>query len=485
MERLYQSSPPARTYNELVAATVDAIASQWNRARPLRILEIGAGTGSTTAFVLPRLSNLNVEYTFTDVSPLFLNRAREKFADVAVMRYALLDISSNPQAQGIPAAHFDIVIGANVMHATPDLLRTMTHVRALLVPDGSVVLLEGTTQQRFGDLTVGLLDGWWAFTDTERRSYALMPRPQWLALLREAGFTSPEVIVEAEDGPVLEEQAIFVAKAPAATGASIAGQRWLLVPDATGIATSLSEALSHAGADVTVTESSSAAELRASLTAALQNAQRAQRPYHGILHLGAIAQLATTADANTLWRRQQRTLESALCTVQVLASGAVEAPPLWFVTRGAQATMASESADCVQAAVWGFSYVVALEHPEVQCRRVDLDTSLSVEVAVAHLIDALRTPSEENQLALRGSKRLVRRLTHSTLQQAPAISLDATRTYLITGGLRGLGLLVAEWMLQQGCTESGTHVAQRALDVGARHHRFVERRWRECGVSCG
>ena len=39
----------------------------------------------------------------------------------------------------------------------------------LLAPGGLLVLLEGTTPQRFGDLTVGLLDGWWAYTDTERR----------------------------------------------------------------------------------------------------------------------------------------------------------------------------------------------------------------------------------------------------------------------------------------------------------------------------
>ena len=46
-----------------------------------------------------------------------------------------------------------------MLHATPDLEVTLAHVHELLAPGGLLVLLEGTTPQRFGDLTVGLLDG--------------------------------------------------------------------------------------------------------------------------------------------------------------------------------------------------------------------------------------------------------------------------------------------------------------------------------------
>ena len=48
--------------------------------RKLRILEVGAGTGGTTAHVLPLLPADRTEYLFTDVSPLFTARAADTSA---------------------------------------------------------------------------------------------------------------------------------------------------------------------------------------------------------------------------------------------------------------------------------------------------------------------------------------------------------------------------------------------------------------------
>ena len=121
-ERLYRDSPPAKTYNALIADVFERIVAQTPAQRPLRVLEIGAGTGSTTAYVLDGSPVARVEYTFTDVSPLFLHRAREKFtAQASSMRYQLLDIGRDPAGQGFDAGRFDVVLGANVLHATADL----------------------------------------------------------------------------------------------------------------------------------------------------------------------------------------------------------------------------------------------------------------------------------------------------------------------------------------------------------------------------
>ena len=75
-ERIYRDSPPARFFNGLVAEAVSTAAARARQAgRKLRILEVGAGTGGTTAHVVPRLPLEGVEYTFTDVGPLFVARA--------------------------------------------------------------------------------------------------------------------------------------------------------------------------------------------------------------------------------------------------------------------------------------------------------------------------------------------------------------------------------------------------------------------------
>src|SRR5437773_10026235 len=55
LEALYEESPFAQLYNKLVQAAVCAALTEFPRDRPVRILEIGAGTGGTTAAVLPAL----------------------------------------------------------------------------------------------------------------------------------------------------------------------------------------------------------------------------------------------------------------------------------------------------------------------------------------------------------------------------------------------------------------------------------------------
>ncbi|MEO1460105.1 MAG: polyketide synthase dehydratase domain-containing protein, partial [Pseudomonadota bacterium] len=233
-EALYADAPPARAYNAAVAELVGRAAANLADAGRIRVLEIGAGTGSATVPVLAQLEQAlgadgldRLDYVFTDISPLFLQRARERFADRAWMRFETLDVTADPASQGFAAGSFDIVIAGNVLHATPDLAETLGRVGPLLAPDGLLVLLEGTAPQRFGDLTVGLLEGWWAYRDTERRDYALMPRGAWMSLLGELGFREAAVLPGEGAAGTLSEQAIFVARAPSpAPGAG----RWLILP---------------------------------------------------------------------------------------------------------------------------------------------------------------------------------------------------------------------------------------------------------------
>ena len=76
--RVYEETPIARVYNNLMARTVMAAPADLPENKTIRILEIGAGTGATTAAILPDLAAGQVEYVFTDMSFLFLTRARRK-----------------------------------------------------------------------------------------------------------------------------------------------------------------------------------------------------------------------------------------------------------------------------------------------------------------------------------------------------------------------------------------------------------------------
>jgi hypothetical protein len=91
----------------------------------LRILEIGAGTGGTTARVLEGFKSETGEarpydsYTFTDISTTFFDAARSRFKDCEGMEYLPLDISKDPLQQGLEAGCYDLIIASNVSRNTP------------------------------------------------------------------------------------------------------------------------------------------------------------------------------------------------------------------------------------------------------------------------------------------------------------------------------------------------------------------------------
>ena len=210
--KLYVESPFARTYN---GALADALSAALARIRPgtrLRILEIGAGTGGTTTFVLPLLPAGQCEYTFTDVSPLFLERAAEHFGEYGFVRRELLDIERDPVSQGFEAGAYDVVIAANVLHATADLRATVGNAAKLLARGGLLLLLEGAAPQRWVDLTFGLTEGWWRFTDTGLRPcYPLIGREAWIALLKDLGFTAIEALPAASAAQGYLNQQVLLA----------------------------------------------------------------------------------------------------------------------------------------------------------------------------------------------------------------------------------------------------------------------------------
>ena len=67
--------------NNLAAEAIEQYVKSWNKDRPVRILEFGAGTGGTSAAILERIKNYDVEYVFTDLSTFFTDRAKENFCE--------------------------------------------------------------------------------------------------------------------------------------------------------------------------------------------------------------------------------------------------------------------------------------------------------------------------------------------------------------------------------------------------------------------
>lgn len=139
--------------------------------------------------------------------------------------------------------------------------------------------------------------------------------------------------------------------------------------------------------------------------------------------------------------------------VQALVGAKLDAPPpLWIVTRGAQPAGDKHQQNVAAATLWGLGRVISLEQPDVWGGLVDLPPASGTEVVprlVAELLDA----EGEDQIALRGDdQRFAPRLIPSDQENVPLRPYRAKSegVYLITGGMGGLGLTVAKWLVEQG-----------------------------------
>ena len=170
VEAIYKGNAIVDHYQQLVAASVAAAVEQWP-GRTVRILEVGAGTGATTGFVLKALEPFRdwVEYLFTDISRAFLDAATERFTDWPRLRCRRFDVERPGAEQGLEDGAFDVVVASNVLHATARLDVTLANLKALMRRGGILVLNEATVPQDVNTVTFGLTPGWWRFEDAHLR----------------------------------------------------------------------------------------------------------------------------------------------------------------------------------------------------------------------------------------------------------------------------------------------------------------------------
>ncbi|WP_051328760.1 beta-ketoacyl synthase N-terminal-like domain-containing protein [Geminicoccus roseus] len=336
LDVLFGEAGPVGSYaGSVLAQTVNAkVAAVARAAAPRRVLEIGAGTGATTAVLLPALQS-DVAYLFTDVGSPFLHAAQARFGDHPGFRTGLLDIGRDPAEQGLAPRSFDLVVAANVLHVVPDLRRAVAHAASLLAPGGRLLLVEGTAALARLDLVFGATEGWWAFADDLRQDHPLLPAERWHDLFREAGLAAPTTAFHAGT------QAVLVATRPPAA-------RWL----ATGGDAAIARTLGLEWAPVLP-----------------------EGPVAGVVFLAGLAATPAATALVELAGLARRLAERA------------DPPRLLVATRSAARVRPDDRCSADAAALNGFVRTLALEHPELRPRSVDLaeldPAALAAEIALA------------------------------------------------------------------------------------------------------
>ncbi|KAL2830150.1 S-adenosyl-L-methionine-dependent methyltransferase [Aspergillus pseudoustus] len=199
LSRYYMEYPKLkdRTYKHL-----REVSEVYARSHPdAKILEIGAGTGGATKVLLQAFDAMVEQtdaeeyphYTFTDVSTGFFPAAAAKLASWAPdIDFCKLDIERDPEEQGFEPGSFDLVLASLVLHATRSLYRTLTNVRKLLRPGGTLLLIETTRDVADMQLIFGLFEGWWLSEEEDRKMSPNVSTDAWDKVMRETGFTGAE-----------------------------------------------------------------------------------------------------------------------------------------------------------------------------------------------------------------------------------------------------------------------------------------------------
>ncbi len=275
-------------------------------------------------------------------------------------------------------------------------------------------MLEVTAPQRWFDLTVGLTEGWWAFSDAGLRpDYPTLSRERWLALLKDSGFDEIAALPEGGgQSGALALQSLFLAKKSSAGSA----RDWLVFADSAGMLESVAARLRARGDRCTLVKSGTAfafhgdhAVIDASRTADYEKlfdaCAGAGRVVFGAVHGFALDLSKSSSPADSM-----RVTASALELVKAVIAGPAAAR-LWFVTRGAAQTGLVEPAlEPLQAPLSGFARAVRRERPELHAAWLDVDPeAVGVDRIVAEL------DGSEPEVALRGSGRRVPRLGRTRL----------------------------------------------------------------------
>ncbi|QKW37147.1 SDR family NAD(P)-dependent oxidoreductase [Actinomadura sp. NAK00032] len=445
LEQFHRAGPLCTAANRVVRAAVEGIVRRWPADRPLRVLELGAGTGGTTDALLPALPADRTRYTATDADEAVVNRLRQRFAASDLVEYAALDIDRAPAGQDVAEGAFDLVVAVNVLHLAEDVTAALDHARALLAPGG---LLLAAEPHRLGALlpVFGLLAEFWRFADRDvRPDSPLLPREQWSDLLVDAGFTA---IGATGDGgePEHGDFSVLLAGAPQPAAAQARrtaparlprageGDAWVIAAeDGPGAAGALADVLRDRGARVARSGiGTDPGEWALKVPADARKAAFCVLLGDAEDDTGEDAASGPAAEVERITRRVAALRAIALACEQLPHDLEVS---LWLAARpcgalpetgepegsGPEGSGPEAGTHPRDAAVWGAARSLGNEHPSLRVRRVCLTPTGDPALDAERLAAEMLAPDDEEEIVLTRRGRFVPRL-----REAPAATVPST-----------------------------------------------------------
>ncbi|MBC3986180.1 SDR family NAD(P)-dependent oxidoreductase [Streptomyces sp. AC536] len=419
VEHFHDLLPLARFHHRVAQALVREMVVRWPRGRALRVLEVGAGTGATTAALLPLLPPDRTRYCVSDVSTSYFPRVKSRFASFDFVDYRAFDLARDPVGQGLAPHSFDLVVAGHALHTAPDLAGALRNVAGLLAPGGHLLAIEAHNPLALMPY-LGFPDGLPDHTDTGLRPHSpLLPRAKWPSLLRDCGFT--DVLHTGHDtAPVADDHSVLLAAVPSdAVAESLVHPEPSLIQeeaasfvlaaesaDESGMATELGALLTQGAGTVRTVPMTSDEETWADV---LRQAHREPGTTRTAVVLLLADATADAAPGARTARAGQRAEALRALAAAIEAMGASTPPELWLVTRPCGTAPSLAVTHEADAALWGMSRSLVNEIPGLTSRRIGLERTADTTGAAPRLARELLRPSEEDEILLTATDRFVPR----------------------------------------------------------------------------
>ncbi|MBB5938430.1 type I polyketide synthase [Streptomyces zagrosensis] len=450
LEHFYDLLPPTRFCNRVAQALLREIVAKWPEGRTLRVLEVGAGTGTTAAAMLPLLPPDRTRYCFSDISASVFPRAQNRFTAYDFVEYRTFDLSQSPAAQGLTPHSFDLVVAGVCLHTAPVLADALHNVADLLAPGGHLLATEAHNPQYLLPY-FGFLDSFYSTTDTELRPHSrVLSRDSWPDLLRRCGFS--DVLQTGHDkGPLREDFSVLLAATsprPLAQPPNPTPQRadtsaFVLAVESVAerkLAEAVSAAITQAGGTARTAEMTSNDGDWTEMLSQVHTVTGTERRAVVLI----LAQTMDEAPQELTAVAGQRAAALRALMLAVNADPQRTPPELWLVTRPCGTMPAPGTPQELDAALWGMTRSLVNEIPGLTSHRIALERTADTKHDADRLTEELLRATEEDEVLLTAADRFVPRESH----RRPARPVNADASFTLRVDNPGLSYRLA-WQQQE------------------------------------
>ncbi len=468
------ASPSNLSMNLALRDTLREIVKDWPANRRLRILDVGGSDTEISQLILSVFPPTQCDYDYIHHDEELLGKASFDLESWSFVKTEQLDLSLEINVSDCPIQFgvYDIVIAANTLYHSDDLSKVQNNIKKLLSPKGVLLLLERPSD-RFMDMTFGLQSDWWAHTSNNKSPIPLlMSASEWRASLTETGFDHVELLIEAE--ATTDTGAFMVVASHSDKLISVDAvadedsdtdniQTWMILKDESDIShnlsSSLSTSLKRSGHQVITVQTGETYKRLGPMQFAInfdskdeskedhfdhiiETLQKLDIHCDHIVHLMGLRWHSDVQnnreDQGGLALQEKRCVSTVDLIKGLAVLGESTLPQLTLVTSGGAVVAREEqvfsfNSSPSQAALWGLGRVIMNEHPDLNCKLIDIQGSFDQTSTSRLLVDELmnqhsdQESSKENEVILNDSVRHVMRMQRVELEPLKSVEKKSNK----------------------------------------------------------